>query len=53
MKRYKVEFIGSGWECIAFITVMANSPMDACRMAEDIHKSKWKWKYCEIEATEI
>ena len=48
MKR--VFFIGSGYECVKFVYVEADTPAQAIRAAENLYKDNgWNFPYNEIE----
>lgn len=46
----KVFFIGSGYECVKSVYVVANTPESAIKAAEQLYKeNSWDFRYNEIE----
>lgn len=50
MSEYKVHFIGSGWESIKHVIVLASTPRMAIERAEHLYHIKgWTFPYLEME----
>lgn len=50
MQKFKVHFLGSGWESIKWVVVLASTPGMAIDKAEHLyHINGWTFPYMQIE----
>ena len=50
----KVLFIGSGYECVKFVFVEAETNREAFQKAKELYQQNgWSFHYCELEISDF